>query len=198
MSFRIFKLTFHEEKWGGVVFKSTDVLLINGSAHYGQIIKVGDNYSKTEYTHVYPNTDLLKHIYEVTIPIPRKQLIKLRHHFTRRIWMLDGVFECINWQELNKEPLPPKCKLLPPEMCYSCLLEGNKYIPKQLGKGKWGTCRCCGNLKTKLFRTRLGWPCDLRHKGFGFTIIGEGVNYINNIQYYNSHFDMSIFKDYTG
>lgn len=197
MSFRRLRSLFDKVEWGGVTFKGTDILLINGSSHYGQIVKVGNQYAKTEYTHVYPDHILMAVIWEATEPIPRKELIKLRHHFTRRIWMLDGVFECINWQILNKEPQPGKPKLLPPEMCYRCLLEGNKYIPKQLKSSGFGICRCCCTMKN-LYETRIGWPCDLRHRGFGFTVIGSGRNYTNNIGYYNANFDMSIYSDYTG
>src|SRR5258707_14737163 len=112
MSFRRLRSPLAVVEWGGVTFKGIDVLLISGMAHYGQIVKVGSRFSKTEYTHVCPDTPLINHIFEVTEPISRRQLIKLRHHFTRRIWMLDGVFECINWPELQKEERPLKGKLL--------------------------------------------------------------------------------------
>jgi hypothetical protein len=171
--------------------------LVNGSAHWGQLVKVGSRFSKTEYTHVYPNGPLLKHILDVTELVPRKELIKLRHHFTRRIWILDGVFECINWPDLQYEKEPKTPKLLPPEMCYRCLLEGNKYIPKQLSSTGFGICRCCDTMKN-LYETRVGWPCDLRHKGFGFTVICQGRNFTQNKQYYEKNFDMSIYTDYTG
>ncbi|SRR5260221_3350822 len=198
MSFRRLRNPFAIIEWGGVTFKGTDILLINGLSHYGQIVKMGSRYSKTEYTHVYPDHILVALIWEATEPITRGELIKLRHHFTRRIWMLDGVFECINWSELRNEKAPQRPKLLPQKMCYNCLLEGNKYIPKQLKQDSKGHCRVCGNLHTILYSTVLGWPCDLRHKGFGFTVIGRGCNYINNIGYYNLHFDMSIYSDYKG
>jgi len=188
---------FSPVRWEGVSILGTDVLLINGASHWGQIVKVGNQYRKTEYTHLFPTPDLLRHIVEITEPLTRKEIIKLRHHFTRRIWMLDGVFECINWQVLNKEPIPEKPKLLPPEMCYRCLLEGNKYIPKQLKSTGFGMCRCCTTMKN-LYRTRLGWPCDLRDKGFGFTVISEGENYQLNKKYYAANFNMSIYHDYKG
>lgn len=197
MRFRRLKSVFATVEWGGVTFKGIDILLVNGFAHYGQIVKVGNQYRKTEYTHVYPDRDLMRHIMEVTEPVSRKELIRLRHHFTRRIWMLDGVFECINWQVLNKEAEPHKPKLLPPEICYGCMLEGNKYIPKQLKSAGLGMCRSCFTVK-QLYPTRVGWPIDLRHKGFGFTIIGRGINYTNNIKYYASNFDMSIYANYKG
>lgn len=197
MSFRRLKSMFSPVRWEGVSILGTDVLLINGAAHWGQVVKVGNRYRKTEYTHLFPTPELLRHIVEVTEPLTRKEIIRLRHHFTRRIWMLDGVFECIDWQKLRHEPEPSKPKLLPPEMCYRCLLEGNKYIPKQLKSSGFGICRCCFTMKN-LYPTRLGWPCDLRHKGFGFTVISRGINYTNNIKYYNANFDMSIYADYKG
>lgn len=197
MSFRRLRSPFAKVEWGGVTFKGTDILLINGLSHYGQIVKIGNRYAKTEYTHVYPDPVLVGVIWEATEPISRKEFINLRHHFTRRIWMNDGVFECINWKELREEQQPPKPKLLPTEICYHCLYEGNKYIPKQLKNSGFGICRCCCTMKN-LYSTRLGWPLDLRHKGFGFTIIGSGINFTNNKEYYETHFDMSIYDGYIG
>lgn len=197
MGFRRLRSPFAKVEWGGVTFNGTDILLINGLSHYGQIVKVGSRFTKTEYTHVYPDHVLVGVIWEATEPISRREIIKLRHHLTRRIWVNDGVFECINWPELRKEERPLKEKLLPPEMCYRCLLEGNKYIPKQLKSSSFGICRCCCTMKN-LVPTRLGWPCDLRHKGFGWTIIGQDRNFTNNIGYYKLHFDMSIYNDYNG
>ena len=183
--------------WGGIQFKGTDVLLVQGMAHY-EIVKVGNHYSKTQYTHLYPSSELLKEIYAATEELSRKEIIKLRHHMTRRIWINDGVFECINWQNLQSETQPHWQKLLPPEMCFDCLKEGNKYIPLQLKTHKIGVCRCCGRENINLHRTRLGWPCDLRHKGFGFTCIMEGINYKMNAERYKRQFDMSIYADYNG
>src|SRR5260221_12038357 len=85
MSFRRLRNPFAIIEWGGVTFKGTDILLINGLSHYGQIVKMGSRYSKTEYTHVYPDHILVALIWEATEPITRGELIKLRHHFTRRI-----------------------------------------------------------------------------------------------------------------
>ncbi len=167
MSFRRLRSPLAVVEWGGVTFKGIDVLLISGMAHYAQIVKVGSRFSKTEYTHVCPDTPLMK------------------------------VFECINWPELQKEERPVKEKLLPPEICYRCLLEGNKYIPRQLKNSGFGICRCCNTMKN-LVPTRLGWPCDLRHKGFGFTVISRGNNFTINKKYYESHFDMSIYNDFVG
>jgi hypothetical protein len=198
MSFRRLKLPFYEVNWGGVIFKGTDIILIGSSAHYGQLVKVGNQYTKTEYTHVYPDSNLTARIYEATEPLPLRTIRELRHHFTRRIWMLDGVFECIEWQILNKGPQPKKPKLLPPVMCYVCMSEGNKFIPKQLSKYGMGLCRCCRNESVTLHYTRLGWPIDLRHKGFGFTVITTGQNWEMNTEYYKRHFDMSIYADYKG
>lgn len=198
MGFRRLKSLFDKVEWKGVVFKGTDVMLVNGSAHYGQIVKVGNQYSKTEYTHLYPDNSLMSTIYEATIPLSRREIIRLRHHFTQRIWMLDGVFECIDWQVLNKEPEPKKGKLLPPFMCYNCMLEGNKYIPKQIKIDGNGQCRCCGNKQTNFHATCRGWPIDLRHKGFVFTVISSGRNWEMNKEYYRRNFDMSIYSDYTG
>ena len=76
--------------------------------------------------------------------------------------------------------------------------EGNKYIPKQLKKYGVGLCRCCGNGSIELHYTRQGWPIDLRHKGFGFTVITTGQNWERNKEYYKHHFDMSIYQDYKG
>lgn len=198
MSFRRLKLPFDEYNWGGTIFNGTDVILVNSSAHYGQLVKVGNRFSKTEYTHVYPNPQMINEIYTVTEELTVFEIRKLRHHFTKRIWMMDGVFECIRWQTLNKEPQLKKAKLLPPVMCYNCMHEGNKFIPNQLKRYGMGLCRCCGNESAMLHHTRLGWPIDLRHKGFGFTMIGTGINWEINTEYYKRHFDMSIYKDYTG
>lgn len=197
MCFRRLKSPFNEKVWGNVTFKGTDIILVGGMSH-DWIVKVGNQYTKTEYTHVYPNSDLFKEILAATNELSLKEIRKLRHHMTPRIWMCDGVFECIEWKILNKEPEPKKSKLLPPEICYACMLEGNIYIPKQLkidGKGK---CRCCGNDNINLHLTRRGWPVDLRHKGFGFTVIATGRNWAINKDYYRLHFDMSIYCDYDG
>jgi len=197
MKFRRLKL-FTQAKWGGILFKWPEVLLVDGHSHYGQIVKVGDQYRKTEYTHVRVDADLKKEIYEATEPLTLREIRKLRHHFTRRIWIRDGVFECINWQVLNKQPEPKHPKLLPPDICYDCMLEGDKYIPKQLKSNKIGLCRCCGETNIKLYPIRLGWPLDLRHKGFGFTVIGSGINWELNKERYKREFDMSIYSDYKG
>ncbi len=199
MSFRRLKILSENVVFGGITFKWTDVLLVDGNSHPGQIVKVGNPISPTKYmTHYVDFRKELPNIYEITEPISIQEIRSLRHHMTRRIWMLDGVFECINWQELNKEPQPTKSKLLPAVICYDCMAEGNKYIPKQLKTHSVGLCRCCGNDNAKLHLTRLGWPIDLRHKGFGFTVIGTGRNYTMNKEYYKIHHDMSIYSDYQG
>src|SRR6266536_4832721 len=184
MSFRRLKMPFDEYNWSGAIVKGTDIILISSSSHYGQLVKVGNRYSKTEYTHVYPDGRMLDEIYSVTEELSLREIRKLRHHFTKRIWMLDGVFDCIEWQLLNKEPQPKKNKLLPPVMCYACMLEGNKYIPKPLSRYGMGLCRCCDNESVTLHYTRLGWPIDLRHRGFGFTVITTGQNWEMNKEYY--------------
>lgn len=180
------------------ILKFPDVLLVNSIAHYGMVVKVADAYSKTEYIHCQLDAERINLINDLTHPLSLQEIRRLRHHLTRRIWMLEGVFDCVNWQVLRKVPLPQKQKLLPAAMCYSCMSEGNKYIPKQLKMCGVGLCRCCGNPSTMLHPTRLAWPVDLRHKGFGFTVIGTGRNYTMNAEYYKHHFDMSIYNDYQG
>lgn len=197
MGFRKLNNLFSQVTWGGLTFNGTDVILVQGSSHFG-LVKIASPYKKTEYSQIFPRKELLEEIYSQTTELSLKEIRRLRHHMTRRIWMLDGVFDCIEWQKLNKEDRPQKPKLLPPTICYDCMYEGNKYIPQQLKTIKTGLCRCCGRDNIKLTSMRFGWPVDLRHKGFGFTVIGTGRNYTNNIAYYKKHHDMDIYADYDG
>lgn len=197
MRFRRLSNVLGEVVWGGVTFKGIDVILVQGSAHCG-LVKVGNSYTATEYTHVYPSPELLKEIYASTVELSLREIRRLRHHMTNRIWMLDGVFECIEWQKMRNKLEKHGCKLLPAVICQTCLREGNKFVSKSFKTIKKGKCRCCGQEDIPLTETRYGWPLDLRHRGFGFTVIGTGINYTNNVAYYNHHYDMSIYKDYTG
>lgn len=198
MSFLRLKNIFGEVTWGGITFRGTDIILVNSSAHYGQLVKVGTQYTKTEYTHVYYDHKLLNEIYDSCVQLSVAKIRRIRHHMTRRIWMLDGVFECIEWHILRNLPDPKKSKLLPPEVCFWCMKEGNKYVPKQVPTNGPGLCRCCGKERSNLYDIRYGWPLDLRHKGFGFTVIPSGNNFTRNKEYYKNYYDMSIYEDYNG
>lgn len=184
------------------IFTAGQIILVNGSSHYGRIVILATPKNKTIYTNIRIDYNLVK---QNCIHLTRNDVLKIRHHLTWRIWINDASRICNNvgaqgfsFDVLNEKDIDGgKPKLLPYLMCYDCLKEGNKYIPHNIKSVQKSLCRCCMQDK-KLHYTQYGYPLNLKSKGFGFTIIGSGENYFNNISYYNRHFDMSIYKDFKG
>lgn len=170
------------------------------------LVKVGDAKNKTIYRHdlylwkysewhKFKNTDAVR---ELT----KQEIIKLLPHMTWRIWHSEGAQlntvgqQGFSFDVLNepKKVGSNKPRLLPRLMCYDCMKEGNKYMPKKPSTEMVGKCIVCEQEK-QLHYTQYAYPLDLRSKGFGFSIMMDRKNFLNNIYHFKKDYQVEEWWD---
>lgn len=185
-------------------FNVGDVIMDCSFCHWC-LVKVADAKNKTIYRHdlyKFKDSEWLQVCKsDMVRPLKKCEVIKLLPHMTWRIWHNVGSSvnsvgqQGFSFDVLNEVKIKDsKPRLLPEYMCFDCMKEGNKYMPKKPAIEKVGKCIVCENIKP-LHYTQYAYPLDLRSKGFGFSIMMGRSNFLRNIPYMKKHYKIEEWWD---
>lgn len=178
-------------------FKSGDSIMTISYCHYC-VVKLADAKDKIIYRWDLSLHDKWSHKIMEQLrqdgfirDLTKNELIKLTHHMTWRIWRNIGSrlnntgqqglwFDIINEKKFDDK----KPRLLPPKMCYDCMKEGNRYLPKKPYTVEIGVCHVCEKEK-QLCYTYYATPLNLTKYGFGFNV---AIGMESNRKYYEKKY----------